>query len=176
MTEFLEIFGNIPIGTIAVVASAVIFIFKIYMQIKKHLIEKYKLEEEREREIKEVIRQVGEYPKWHKHSLDVQKEFGEAIEVIKKAQISNTESLEQLRKEMGEKDATTRRYRILRFNDEILHGIKHTKEHFDQILEDITQYEKYCFQNPAYENNKATLSIKNIEKNYQKCVDDNVFM
>lgn len=176
MTEFLEVFGNITIGAITVVASAVIFIFKIYMQIKKHLIEKYKVEEEREREIKEVIKQAAEYPKWHKHSLDVQKEFGDAIEVIKKAQISNAESLEQLRKEIGEKDATTRRYRILRFNDEILHGTKHTKEHFDQILEDITQYEKYCLENPEYENNKATLSIKNIEKVYQKCVEENVFV
>ena len=36
-----------------------------------------------------------------------------------------------------EGNAKNARYRIIRFNDEVKHDVKHTEEHFDQIIEDI---------------------------------------
>ena len=117
-----------------------------------------------------------QYPEWRKQSLDIQKSLWEAIDTVKKAQLNNIERLEVLTREIGQSEATTCRYRILRFNDEILHEQRHTKEHFDQILDDITRYEKYCDEHPEYENNKATLAIKNVKKVYQKCSDENSFL
>ena len=38
---------------------------------------------------------------------------------------------------INEREANSCRYRILRFDDEIRHKQKHTKENFDQMLEDI---------------------------------------
>ena len=116
------------------------------------------------------------YPEWRKQSLDIQKSLWEAIDTVKKAQLNNIERLEVLTREIGQSEATTCRYRILRFNDEILHEQRHTKEHFDQILDDITRYEKYCDEHPEYENNKATLAIKNVKRVYQKCSDENSFL
>lgn len=51
-----------------------------------------------------------------------------------------------------------------------------TKEHFDQILDDITRYERYCADHPEYENNKAVFAIANIKRVYQKCADENIFL
>lgn len=68
------------------------------------------------------------------------------------------------------------RLRILRFNDELLQGTKHTKEHFDNILEDIDDYEAYCRSHPNYENNKAVLAIANCKKTYLQCVEDKSFL
>lgn len=73
-------------------------------------------------------------------------------------------------------EANTRRYRILRFDDEIRHSQKHTKEHFDQIMEDITEYERYCTSNPNYKNNKAVLAIENIKATYMTCAQTNNFL
>lgn len=73
-------------------------------------------------------------------------------------------------------EANTRRYRILRFDDEIRHNQKHTKEHFDQIMDDITEYERYCSGNPNYKNNKAVLAIENIKKTYMVCARINDFL
>lgn len=39
--------------------------------------------------------------------------------------------------------AETARYRIIRFNDEIRHDVRHTEEHFTQIIEDIDTYENF---------------------------------
>lgn len=60
------------------------------------------------------------------------------------------------------------RKRILKFNDELLHDMKHSEEYFDDILSDIDIYEKYCATHPDFPNNKAMLSIKNIKEEYMK--------
>lgn len=75
-----------------------------------------------------------------------------------------------------ERNATLNRTHILHFNDEILHKIDHTKEHFDQILEDIDDYEDYCQEHPLYENNKAVCAINNIKHTYEKCMERNSFL
>jgi hypothetical protein len=76
---------------------------------------------------------------------------------------------------LEENKADTARYRILRFEDEIRHGSKHTEEHFNQILLDIDQYEKYCAKHKDYPNNRAVSSIAKIKKTYEKCKDENLF-
>lgn len=68
------------------------------------------------------------------------------------------------------------RQRILRFNDEILCGQRHSKEHFDEILDDITVYEHYCNNHKEYENNKAVLAIATIKKTYDNCMNTHDFL
>ena len=174
--EFIKVFGDITVGTVVVFVAALVFIWKLYTIIKNHLVEKYKQEEEKERKVREVIEQAKKYPEWHQQSLDIQKQFSDAISSIESSQRNNLKSLSRLETMIAENEATTCRYRILRFNDEILHGQRHTKEHFDQILEDITRYEKYCEGHPEYENNKAVLAIDNITRVYRKCSDENAFL
>lgn len=78
--------------------------------------------------------------------------------------------------ELKEAKATSARYRILRFDDEIRHKTRHTQEHFDQIIEDIDTYEKYCKEHPDFPNGKAVAAIENVRKIYKKCRDENSFL
>lgn len=176
MDEFLQVFGDLTVGTVVIIIVALGFLYKLYTVSKNHMIERYKKEEEREHKLRQVIEQAEKYPEWHKQSLEIQKQFSEAITAIKEEQLKSSKSLERLTTQIAEGEATDSRYRILRFNDEILHDEKHTKEHFDQILDDITRYEKYCDEHPEYENNKAVLAIENIERVYKKCSDENLFL
>jgi hypothetical protein len=82
----------------------------------------------------------------------------------------------EVKETIEEGEATNKRYRILRFDDEIRHHTKHTEEHFNQILEDIDKYEKYCNSHPNYMNNKAEFAIKNIKQTYEKCRSENSFL
>ena len=68
------------------------------------------------------------------------------------------------------------RQRILRFSDEILHAQRHSKEHFDEILEDVDLYEDYCREHEDYENNKAILAIATIRDIYKKCLQEHDFL
>ena len=82
----------------------------------------------------------------------------------------------EVKREVGESSAVTSRYRILRFDDEILHDIKHSKEHFDQILLDIDVYEKFCEEHPDFKNNLAVMAIKHIKEIYSNCSRENSFL
>lgn len=84
----------------------------------------------------------------------------------------NVEIMEKL----NESEATDARYRILRFDDEIRHHVKHTEEHFNQILGDIDEYERYCHTHPNYKNSKAILAIQNTRRVYEKCRREKSFL
>lgn len=92
-----------------------------------------------------------------------------AIEKIEK-------DIEALRGEAAEDRADNARIRILQFSDECRHGTKHSKEHFDQINQDIDRYRAYCNSHPDYQNNRSVQAIANIERIYQKCLADNSFL
>lgn len=77
---------------------------------------------------------------------------------------------------LNESEATDARYRILRFDDEIRHHVKHTEEHFNQILDDIDEYERYCSSHKNYKNSKAVLAIENTRRTYEKCRRENSFL
>ena len=107
----------------------------------------------------------------------IAKNIGKAIngEIIEKVD-KLSDDLSQLRQESEERDATTCRTRIMRFNDEILQGREHTKEHFDQTLMDITFYESYCEDHPKFKNSVAIATIANIRRVYEKCMNDKSFL
>ena len=105
------------------------------------------------------------------------KNIGKAIngEVVEKVDNLSTD-IRNLRDECEEREATACRTRILRFGDEILHDVRHSKEHFDQILIDITAYENYCASHPDFRNNVAVATIKRINQVYAQCIRDNDFL
>ena len=105
------------------------------------------------------------------------KNIGKAIngEVVEKVDNLSTD-IRNLRDECEEREATACRTRILRFGDEILHDVRHSKEHFDQILIDITAYENYCTSHPDFRNNVAVATIKRINQVYAQCIRDNDFL
>lgn len=84
----------------------------------------------------------------------------------------NTDVLDRL----DESRADTARYRILRFDDEIRHKQKHTEEHFNQILVEIDEYERYCKNHPDYRNSKAVLAIENVRQVYGRCRSEHSFL
>ena len=77
---------------------------------------------------------------------------------------------------IDENEAKNSRYRVLRFDDEIRHGKKHTEEHFNQILDDIDMYDDYCKEHPKYPNSKAVMAIANIKKVYERCKNEDSFL
>lgn len=78
--------------------------------------------------------------------------------------------------EEDERNAKEARRRILRFGDEVRHGQRHSKEHCDEIILDITDYEHYCATHPDFKNQKAQSTIKLLVKEYERCLAENDFL
>lgn len=61
-----------------------------------------------------------------------------------------------------------RRVRILRFADEVSGGKKYSTEMWDDILDDVDEYEKYCDKHPDYHNNKGVMAMEFLKIEYLK--------
>lgn len=176
MEYFLQLFGDKSIGWAVAIICVIVFLFGCYKKVEKYFSGKAIQEKEKSERIQKVIEQAEKYPIWHQQSIDIRTELNNSINGLDKKLDSVSDSIAEIKKENGESRATSCRYRILRFDDEIRHDEKHSKEHFDQILEDITEYEKYCEEHQDYKNNKAVLAIENIERVYRKCNEEGSFL
>ena len=76
--------------------------------------------------------------------------------------------VEKLEKNLQEQSVLNCRIRILRFGDELMRNIKHSRDHFEQTLRDIDNYEKYCREHPDYVNNVTEATISQIKSCYQE--------
>ena len=86
--------------------------------------------------------------------------------------------VDKLEAKEDERDAVNKRVRILRFEDELQRGQRHTKDSFDQALSDITDYESYCApgKHPEFRNNQTTATVEHIKKVYAERLERHDFL
>ena len=75
-----------------------------------------------------------------------------------------------------ERTADMHRAKILRFNNELLRDIPHTREEFIEILAEIDGYEAFCRDHPDYQNNRAIHAIANIGRAYDERLQKHDFL
>lgn len=107
----------------------------------------------------------------------VAKAIGRAInsEMMNELKTVKSELADHIRKD-DERNADEHRARILRFNNELLRDLPHTKEEFIDVLADIDFYERYCKEHPNYENNRAIHAIANISRVYDDRLREHDFL
>lgn len=87
-----------------------------------------------------------------------------------KAEIAKVED------KVDEQAAIEARARILRFGDEVSHGQRHSKDHFQQTLIDIDAYNKYCSAHKNFKNSITELTAEKIKTVYNRCDAKNDFL
>ena len=85
------------------------------------------------------------------------------------------EKIDKLDGELSERSAISCRVRILKFMDEILEGWNHSRDSYVQCLQDITNYIKYCNENPSFKNHQTEATIEYIKNDYQEHLEKNDF-
>ena len=75
---------------------------------------------------------------WRRVTIE---EIGDKLDAQGKQINSLEEAFDQKAKEDSEKEAKAARRRILRADDEIRMGMKHSKDFFEDVLRDIDSYE-----------------------------------
>ena len=87
-----------------------------------------------------------------------------------------TDAVKEVSERVDMTSATNARTRILRFDDELINGIHHSREYFQQTLEEIDIYETYCEKHPRYKNNACLIAIEHIRRVYNKLLDEGGFI
>ena len=91
--------------------------------------------------------------------------------------------ISEVDEKVDERSAVSARVRILRFADEMMEGRKHSRDSYEQCLEDIDYYELYCFGDgeehkghPNFKNNKTVSTVEYIKNNYAERLEKHDFL
>ena len=93
------------------------------------------------------------------------------IEMIQKLD----EKIDRLDGELSVHRAIACRVRIIKFMDEILEGWYHSHDSYVQVMQDITNYLRYCAEHPEFKNHQTEASIEHIKADYQERLEKNDF-
>lgn len=83
--------------------------------------------------------------------------------------------IDKLDDELGERSAISCRVRIIKFMDEILEGWSHSHDSYVQVMQDITNYLRYCAEHPEFKNHQTEATITHIQADYQERLEKNDF-
>ena len=176
MESFLKVFGSLKITDVAVFIAAVIFLARILKYVKKYLTQKAEQTILQEQDYHKLLDSVNRYPKQIQEVIEKQDAFNSALNILSCKLDETNDKLSVIKLTSDRSTATNNRFKIIRFNDEILKQENHTREHFDQILEAIDEYEQYCKIDTEYKNSKASFAIDNIKHTYVECMNSNSFL
>lgn len=95
---------------------------------------------------------------------------------INKTLTEVSERLVKLEEAQEQDRATAARTRIVRFNDELLNNVRHSKSMYDSVLIDCSNYEKYCDKHKDFKNGIAQMAIENIKRCYLECEEKHDFI
>lgn len=121
--------------------------------------------------------------KWNPYSA-ILRIIGRGIngEMLKKVEsiesgLTNVKlDIDGLKTELQETAIVNCRTQFTRFGDELRHGEKHSKDHYDQTLLNITKYEQYCEKHKDFANDVTEATAELIKRDYQKCLENNEFL
>lgn len=106
--QFLELFGDITISTLAIISLAFLFCYKGYKYFVKFLdnkkdlaIKKHEAEKEKDEKLNKALEEVAKYPQYREQSRKIQQEFRKEIDGIK-----------EILKEMQEKQERRERNKL----------------------------------------------------------------
>ena len=125
MEEFLSIFGNITILQVVQFVLAVVFVILVYRQVKKYFQRKITeqnkraaIDEQRDKQLKEALDSVHQYPKYRQQSLEIQEKLQAQIESLNQAQ-------QELNKRMSEMEESADRRERNKLRDLLLQNYRH---------------------------------------------------
>ena len=85
------------------------------------------------------------------------------------------EAIQKIDNKLDQRTAIACRIRILKFMDEIIEGWEHSKDSYNQIMRDITDYLQYCEEHPQFLNHQTDATIERIKKDYEQRLATNNF-
>lgn len=99
----------------------------------------------------------------------MEKELGKTNKKIDDVEVKFDKRIDETNDRMAENQAIQCRTHILRFADEQRSGVvHHSKEYFEQQIQDIDVYERYCASHPEFKNGLTVMASKYIKDEYKR--------
>lgn len=115
LEEFLNTFGDLTVMQVATFILIIVFMVAIYKKVKTYFVERYQIEEERDKNIKEALEQTRKYPEYRQQSIDIQHQLQSQMDALKESQDINTQRLIQLEEAINYRERNKIRGRLLEY-------------------------------------------------------------
>ena len=76
------------------------------------------------------------------------------------------DAIGRLSADADKRDAVLARTHILRFSDELYNDMHHSKEYFEQTLDDIKVYRRFCTDHEDFANGRTDMAAQFIKDEY----------
>lgn len=113
-----------------------------------------------------LIALIGLIPTIVSNRKKTQESIRESQDATKKDMTRMQTTLDAHIREDEDAKARNQRYRILRFYDEMCEHREHSESHFEDILDDIDEYERYCEAHQDFKNNRGKVAMEFIKTKY----------
>lgn len=113
MDAVIEVFGELTVASVVVCGAAILYMRRLYKKWKKEVIERHDAEKERDEKIQICLDQIDLYPTWREQSIEIQKQFTDAINGLKEVQRQNIERLEEIEAANQKRERNKLRDRLL---------------------------------------------------------------
>lgn len=111
----------------------------------------------------------------HDDRREKKDELIKKIDEIKKDMTALHDEVQCVKEDNERERTVNKRVRILRFEDELQENKRHSKDSFDQVLSDITDYNHYCEDHPEFKNDQTAATVAHIKAIYQERLDKRDF-
>lgn len=122
LDEFRAVFGDISVLSLIEIILSAVFLYGIYMKVKKYIDNRYEeesdrkeKEEKRDEQLKIAIDSINKYPEYRAQSIRIQKELEQKIKELKDSQEINTKRLEEIEESNKLRDRNRLRDILLRY-------------------------------------------------------------
>lgn len=99
MSEFLELFGDFTVGNIVTFITACGFMIAIFNKIKKYLIEKHEIEQQKDKQMSEMLDIIKDFGEYRQENITIQEQINTQIKELKSIQENNAARLEKIEEE-----------------------------------------------------------------------------
>ena len=123
-----------------------------------------------------IVALVGIIPTIISNRKKTEQSLKNTTEAIEKRVDKIQGTLDAHIKEDEDAKARTQRYRILRFYDEMCAGQRHSESHFEDILDSIDDYRKYCTKHPDFKNSRGEVAMEYIKTSYARIKSEGAFL
>jgi energy-converting hydrogenase A subunit M len=144
---FMEVFGDISVGDVALVIAACVFLYTIYKKIQNTIIVNHDKEEERNQKLQQALDAISKYPQYRQQSIDMQKKLQGAID-----ELSN--SISRIEQKQLQIDEEKKKRDLNRLRNSLLQSYHYYTNVEKNPLQSWSEMEKEAFYNlfKDYEN------------------------
>ena len=110
---FLEVFGGLTVANVVQIILAAAFLIYVGRKVRDYLIKRYEAEQERDKQIREALESVRNYPEYRKQSIAIQQKLEDEIQSIRQSQEENVRRLDEMEKSTQRRERNKLRDRLL---------------------------------------------------------------